>query len=50
MVVSGCDRLKVLDYNVHPAETFKPASESEQAALLECTKPHAGTGIETYKT
>jgi predicted aldo/keto reductase-like oxidoreductase len=50
VLVSGCDTVERLDYNVFLAKTFKPMPESEQAALLERTKPHAGTGIENYKT
>ncbi len=50
VLVSGCDTLERLEYNVYLAKTFKPMSESEQAALLERTKPHAGTEVENYKT
>jgi predicted aldo/keto reductase-like oxidoreductase len=50
VLVSGCDRREVLDYNVYLAKTFKPVPESEQAALLERTKPRAGTNVEHYKT
>jgi len=49
VLVSGCDRREVLDYNVYLAKTFKPVPESEQAALLERTKPRAGTDVEHYK-
>jgi aryl-alcohol dehydrogenase-like predicted oxidoreductase len=49
VLVSGCDRREVLDYNVYLAKTFKPMPESEQAALLERTKPHAGIDAEHYK-
>jgi len=50
VLVSGCDRREVLDYNVYLAKTFKPVPESEQTALLARTKPHAGTDVEHYKT
>ena len=50
VLVSGCDRREVLDYNVYLAKTFKPVPESEQAALLAHTKPRAGTDVEHYKT
>ena len=50
VLVSGCDRREVLDYNVYLAKTFKPVPESEQAALLARTKPRAGTNVEHYKT
>jgi predicted aldo/keto reductase-like oxidoreductase len=49
VLVSGCDRREVLDYNVYLAKTFKPVPESEQAALLARTKPRAGTDVEHYK-
>jgi len=50
VLVSGCDTIERLEYNVYLAKTFKPMSESEQAALLERTKPHAGIEVENYKT
>lgn len=49
LAVSGCEWIDVLNFNVHLAKTFRPMPESDQAALLERTKPHAGTGIEIYK-
>ncbi len=49
VLVSGCDRLEVLDYNVYLAKTFKPMSDSEQAALLARTESHRGTRVEHYK-
>jgi predicted aldo/keto reductase-like oxidoreductase len=49
VLVSGCDRREVLDYNVYLAKTFKPVPEAEQAALLARTKPRAGTDVEHYK-
>jgi len=50
VLVSGCDRREVLDYNVYLAKTFKPVPGAEQAALLARTKAHAGTDVEHYKT
>ena len=50
VLISGCDRREVLDYNVYLAKTFKPVPEAEQAALLARTKPRAGTNVEHYKT
>lgn len=49
VLVSGCDTLERLNYNVYLAKTFKPMPETEQAALLERTKPFAGTGVEHHK-
>jgi aryl-alcohol dehydrogenase-like predicted oxidoreductase len=49
VLVSGCERREVLDYNVYLAKTFKPMPENEQVALLERTKPHAGGEAEHYK-
>ncbi|MBI1984403.1 MAG: aldo/keto reductase [Acidobacteria bacterium] len=50
VLVSGCDTIERLDYNVYLAKTFKPMPETEQAALLERTKARAGTEVENYKT
>jgi aryl-alcohol dehydrogenase-like predicted oxidoreductase len=49
VLVSGCDTLERLNYNVYLAKTFKPMPEAEQAALLERTRPFAGTGVEHHK-
>ncbi len=49
VLVSGCDRREVLDYNVYLAKTFKPMPESEQLALLERTKPRGGGEAEHCK-
>jgi len=49
VAVSGCEWKDAVDYNVYLAKAFKPMPESEQAALLERTKRHAGVGIEIYK-
>jgi len=49
VLVSGCENLEQLDYNVYLAKTFKPMSEAEQTALLARTEPHKETTIEVYK-
>ncbi len=49
LIVSGCDTLDILNYNVYLAKTFTPMSEPDQAALLARTEPHKGTVIENYK-
>ena len=49
VLVSGCDTLERLNYNVYLAKTFKPMPEPEQAALLERTKPFAGPKVEHHK-
>jgi predicted aldo/keto reductase-like oxidoreductase len=49
VLVSGCETLDQLNYNVYLAKTFKPMSEAEQATLLARTEPQKGTTIEVYK-
>ena len=49
VAVSGMDRMEVLNYNVYLAKNFQPMPENEQAALLERTRPRAGTAVESYK-
>jgi uncharacterized protein len=49
LAVSGMDRMEVLNYNVYLAKNFQPMPESEQAALLERTRPFGGTKVEAYK-
>jgi len=49
VLVSGCDRMEVLEYNVYQSKTFKPMSESEQQELLARTKANSGPLIENYK-
>ncbi len=49
VLISGCDRIEVLNYNVYLAKTFTAMSESEQVALLERTAPFRGPQIEIYK-
>ena len=49
VLISGCDSLQVLNYNVYLAKTFKPMSRNEQAELLARTESHAGAALENYK-
>ena len=49
VLISGCDSLAVLNYNVYLAKTFKPMPENEQAELLARTASHAGPAVEFYK-
>jgi len=49
VLISGCDSLAVLNYNVYLAKTFKPMSENQQAELLARTGSHAGIAVEEYK-
>jgi predicted aldo/keto reductase-like oxidoreductase len=49
VLVSGCDTVERLNYNVYLAKTFKPMPEAAQAALLERTKPFAGIEVENHK-
>jgi aryl-alcohol dehydrogenase-like predicted oxidoreductase len=49
-ICSGCDTIERLEYNVYLCKTFRPMPEAEQRALLQRTKPFAGTDIEVYKT
>ena len=49
VLVSGCDTVERLNYNVYLAKTFKPIPEAAQAALLERTKPFAGIELENHK-
>ena len=49
VLISGCDTVERLNYNVYLAKTFKPMPEAEQVALLERTKPFAGVAVEHHK-
>lgn len=49
VLISGCDSLQAVNYNVYLAKTFKPMPDAEQAALLARTAPRAGTAVEDYK-
>ncbi|XHR27016.1 MAG: aldo/keto reductase [Chthoniobacteraceae bacterium] len=50
-LVTGCEKLPILDQALEAARTFAPLSAQERAALLERTRPHAGEGrFERYKT
>jgi aryl-alcohol dehydrogenase-like predicted oxidoreductase len=49
VLISGCDSIHALNYNVYLAKTFKPMPDAEQAALMARTESHAGTAVEDYK-
>lgn len=49
VLVSGCDTIERLNYNVYLAKTFKPMPEAEQRALLDRVEPFAGTQTEHHK-
>lgn len=49
VLISGCDSLQTLNYNVYLAKAFKPMSENQQAELLARTGSHAGIAVEDYK-
>lgn len=49
VLISGCDSLQTLNYNIYLAKTFNPMSEDEQMALLARTAPRAGTAVEEFK-
>jgi predicted aldo/keto reductase-like oxidoreductase len=49
VLISGCESVEQINYNVFLAKTFTPMPEVEQAALLARTEPHKGTQIEDYK-
>jgi predicted aldo/keto reductase-like oxidoreductase len=51
VVVTGCERMEVLDQALRAAHTFSPLSDSKVAQLLARTAPAAGAGKhEPYKT
>ena len=49
VLISGCDTVERLNYNVYLAKTFKPMPEAEQVALLDRVKPFAGPESNTTK-
>jgi aryl-alcohol dehydrogenase-like predicted oxidoreductase len=49
VLISGCENVEQINYNVYLAKTFTPMPEDEQEALLARTEPHKGTQIENYK-
>ena len=49
VLVSGCESVEQINYNVYLAKTFTPMPEDEQATLLARTEPHKGTQVEDYK-
>lgn len=51
VVITGCERMEILDQAVEAARTFKPMSQSAQASLLAKTREVALTGkFELFKT
>ena len=51
VVVTGCDRLEILDQAIEAARTFRPMSEATVSALLARTAAAASTGeFELFKT
>lgn len=48
--VLGMDTMEQLEQNVSQAIQFKPLTDEAIVRLLEKTKPHAGPGLERYKT
>src|SRR6202171_3351095 len=51
VVITGCERLSILDQAIEAARTFKPLSSPEVSALLAKTKDAAMTGqFEPFKT
>ena len=49
VLISGCDNVQAVNYNAYLARTFKPMSQTEQAALLARTESRGGTAVEFYK-
>ena len=49
VLVSGCETVEQLNYNVYLAKTFAPMPDDEQATLLARTEPLKGTTVEIYK-
>ena len=51
VVITGCERMAILDQAIEAARTFKPMSSTEVSALLAKTKDAAMTGqFEPFKT
>jgi aryl-alcohol dehydrogenase-like predicted oxidoreductase len=51
VVITGCERMAILDQAIEAARTFKPMSSAEVSALLAKTKDAAVTGqFEPFKT
>ena len=51
MVITGCERMAILDQAIEAARTFKPMSSTEVSALLAKTKDVAMSGVfEPFKT
>jgi aryl-alcohol dehydrogenase-like predicted oxidoreductase len=51
VVITGCDSINILNQAIHAAQTFKPLTEDQVAAILAKTAPVAQGGqFEWYKT
>jgi len=51
VVITGCERMEILDQAIEAARTFKPMSSTEVSALLAKTKDAAMSGqFEPFKT
>jgi hypothetical protein len=51
VVITGCERMAILDQAIEAARTFQPMTPAEVAALLAKTKDAAMTGqFEPFKT
>jgi hypothetical protein len=51
VVITGCERLAILDQAIEAVRTFKPMSPAEVSALIAKTKDVAMTGqFEPFKT
>ena len=49
VLISGMDRIDLLEENLELARTFQPMPTAEKRALLARVKPFAGSNIEWYK-
>jgi hypothetical protein len=51
VVITGCDRLQILEQALEAARTFRPLDEKQLAAILAKTAPLAARGeFEPFKT
>ena len=51
VVITGCDRMKILEQALEAARTFRPLSKTAVRALLAKTRNAAGDGkFELFKT
>ena len=49
VLISGMDRIDLLEENLELARTFQPMPRAEKQSLLTRVKPFAGPNIEWYK-